>query len=284
MIDMAKSQSAMEYLMTYGWSILIIAVILGMLYSLNVFNTGNIAPKAQPGSCKVFRPNGPGTSLNLNLAGICIGQLPQYTALLNGGYINSGNSAMLTPANAITLAIWIKPANTSIGEQYAIGNAPGGVGYNYDIGIRYNLLVAGAFCSNIYCLSVPIAGTIMNNTWYFVAFTAINGGSTAMFVNGKTVASGSTGTAVFPGGYLMLGDLRPGRNALFYGSLANAQVYNSSLDASQIQALYSEGIGGAPIALQNLVGWWPLNGDAKDYSGNNNNGAPPNMAYTSRYS
>jgi len=33
-----KAQSAMEYLMTYGWAILIVAVVLGALYSLGVFN------------------------------------------------------------------------------------------------------------------------------------------------------------------------------------------------------------------------------------------------------
>ena len=35
-----KAQSAMEYLMTYGWAILIIAVVLAALFSLNVFNAG----------------------------------------------------------------------------------------------------------------------------------------------------------------------------------------------------------------------------------------------------
>ncbi len=34
----SKLQSAMEYLMTYGWSILIIAVVLGALFGLGVFN------------------------------------------------------------------------------------------------------------------------------------------------------------------------------------------------------------------------------------------------------
>jgi len=34
----SKAQSAMEYLMTYGWAILIVAVVLGALYSLGVFN------------------------------------------------------------------------------------------------------------------------------------------------------------------------------------------------------------------------------------------------------
>ena len=33
----SKAQSAMEYLMTYGWAILIVAVVLGVLYSLGVF-------------------------------------------------------------------------------------------------------------------------------------------------------------------------------------------------------------------------------------------------------
>ncbi len=38
-----RSQSAMEYLMTYGWAILIIAVVLGALYSLGVFsNLGTV--------------------------------------------------------------------------------------------------------------------------------------------------------------------------------------------------------------------------------------------------
>ncbi len=37
-----KAQSAMEYLMTYGWAILIIAVVLGALFSLGIFSGGNI--------------------------------------------------------------------------------------------------------------------------------------------------------------------------------------------------------------------------------------------------
>ncbi|MEM3839474.1 MAG: hypothetical protein QXF01_02775, partial [Candidatus Micrarchaeaceae archaeon] len=33
-----KAQSAMEYLMTYGWAVLAIAVALGVLYYIGVFN------------------------------------------------------------------------------------------------------------------------------------------------------------------------------------------------------------------------------------------------------
>jgi len=37
-----RAQSAMEYLMTYGWAILIIAVVLGALFSLGVFNSSSL--------------------------------------------------------------------------------------------------------------------------------------------------------------------------------------------------------------------------------------------------
>ena len=58
------------------------------------------------------------------------------------------------------------------------------------------------------------------------------------------------------------------------------QIYNTSLSSPEVNALYLEGIGGAPIDLQNLVGWWPLNGNANDYSGNMNNGVSTGVVYT----
>jgi len=36
-----KQQSAMEFLMTYGWAIIIVAVVLTSLYALGVFNPGS---------------------------------------------------------------------------------------------------------------------------------------------------------------------------------------------------------------------------------------------------
>ena len=46
-MSMKKAQSAMEYLMTYGWAILIVIIVAAALYALGIFNpatyTGNIA-------------------------------------------------------------------------------------------------------------------------------------------------------------------------------------------------------------------------------------------------
>ena len=69
----------------------------------------------------------------------------------------------------------------------------------------------------------------------------------------------------------------------FNGSIADVQVYNTSLDANSVSALYVEGIGGAPITVQNMVAWWPLNGDTLDYSGNLNNGASTKVTFSNQW-
>jgi hypothetical protein len=79
-----------------------------------------------------------------------------------------------------------------------------------------------------------------------------------------------------------IGDLGGG-GFPFTGSISNLQLYNTSLDAGTVQTLYVEGIGGAPVNPQYLIGWWPLNGDTNDYSGSNNNGAATGITYVSQY-
>lgn len=43
MIKMRKAQTALEYLMTYGWAILIIVIVGAALYALGVFSPGTFA-------------------------------------------------------------------------------------------------------------------------------------------------------------------------------------------------------------------------------------------------
>ncbi|MEM3237138.1 MAG: LamG domain-containing protein, partial [Candidatus Micrarchaeaceae archaeon] len=67
--------------------------------------------------------------------------------------------------------------------------------------------------------------------------------------------------------------------SMFNGSIANFQIYNTALPPSAVQTLYAGGISGTPISNAGLVGWWPLNGNANDYSGNGNNGTATNVGY-----
>ena len=104
-----RSQAAMEYLMTYGWAILIIALALGVLYSLGILNPKNLAPKAPPGSCYVYRPGGPGTTDYISLVGTC-GYLPMYVASFNGvnGYISINAPQVNTVSGGYnTVTFWM---------------------------------------------------------------------------------------------------------------------------------------------------------------------------------
>ena len=127
-------------------------------------------------------------------------------------------------------------------------------------------------------------GTINNNKWYFIT-GSYNGLTMTSYINGVNVGTyGQNGTitqqAVGRIGY------SGGGSEYFYGMIADIQIYNASLDANSVTALYQEGIGGVPVNLQSLVAWYPLNGNSNDYSGNLYNAVPAagaNIVYSNQW-
>ncbi|MDE1768412.1 MAG: hypothetical protein KGH62_03525, partial [Candidatus Micrarchaeota archaeon] len=103
------------------------------------------------------------------------------------------------------------------------------------------------------------------HTWYFVAGSISGSGTGTIYVNGKQYASLNPVDACVNSAPFQIGS--DGNTDFFPGKIANVQLYSTLLNAQQIQAMYNEGIGGAPIITTGLVGWWPLNGDTLDYSG-----------------
>jgi len=129
-----RAQSAMEYLMTYGWAILIIAVVLAVLFALGLFNGNNIVTNsciASPGFlCTgasyshsnanitvtlgqstgiswvavnfTFVPQG--TPTNAGIPMISFNSLPSNTILTTDGQglPNDGEQLIVLPANSIT--------------------------------------------------------------------------------------------------------------------------------------------------------------------------------------
>ncbi|MEM3247640.1 MAG: LamG domain-containing protein [Candidatus Micrarchaeaceae archaeon] len=274
-----KFQSAMEYLMTYGWAILVIAVALGALYSLGVFNANNFAPKAPPGACQVFRPNGPGTTFDLNLEGVCNGELPEYVASFNGqsSYFSVANSTTTSPTSQMSMFAWVRLQS----QHSAVIQKYGSYGIKIGVaGAASGQLAGYVWGTTGVCSSYPFA--LMPGIWYAVGFT-FNGFAVNDYVNGQLYCSVAyTSSIPISSDPLAFGGPLDG-DGYVNGSLANVQIYNTSLSASEIQALYQEGIGGAPIDLQNLGGWWPLNGNANDYSGNGNNGVPSNVMFVGNW-
>jgi len=263
--------------MTYGWAILIIALVLGVLYSLGIMNPKNFIPRAPPGSCFVFRPNGPGTTDFISLQGTC-GYLPMYVASFNGvnAYVSVSRSWSYKSSN-LDQSSWIC--------WFRMSNLP-------QSGYYYKVCGSDTHEMSIY---VGSSGTVgfrhQSNTYISSGYTARSGVWIFAGVSVKYLNATQIQYTLLVNGYIKNGTLNSnslnidriysgyhiGSNAIwqgvfFNGSIANVQIYNTALTPQEIQYLYQQGLGGGPVRLQNLVAWWPLNGDAKDYSGNNNHG------------
>jgi len=250
--------------MTYGWAILIIALSLAVLYSLGIMNPKNFIPRSPPGSCFVFRPNGPGTTDFVSLQGTC-GYLPMYVASFNGvnAYISLPALFPNSGVCNLTLVAW----------SYDIGmnssGARGGVVAGWSNGwanIEYNDASLRFELRNSSTGNAVFISSNYKNRWLFTALV-LNNGYPKGYINGNNVWN-----SVYVG-CIGLTNWKIGSwDRYFNGSIANVQIYNTALTPQEIQYLYQQGLGGGPIRIGSLVGWWPLNGDAKDYSGNNNHG------------
>ncbi|MGC8580685.1 MAG: LamG-like jellyroll fold domain-containing protein, partial [bacterium] len=122
---------------------------------------------------------------------------------------------------------------------------------------------------------------MLPGNWYFLV-SRYNGSDLSLWINGKQQASTGVSGTLQPqgnGNFTYIGS-RSNTGDYFNGEIADAQIYNTSLSAQQIQQLYQEGIDGRPLPNAGLVGWWPLNGNANDYSGNGNNGQAISMIYS----
>ena len=155
-----KLQSAMEYLMTYGWAILIIAVVLGALFSLGVFNSGALLGThciATPGftcTSPQMIPNGnfmatigQATGTQITVQGLACSSsatssgLPQYggntlavggniLVLVNG--VNTLNSNTIAVGSTFTISVPCFSAATL--STYKIGDTfTGTVWINYTV-------------------------------------------------------------------------------------------------------------------------------------------------------
>ena len=122
------------------------------------------------------------------------------------------------------------------------------------------------------------------NSWSFIAAT-INGTGVNLYVNNQnssgTVISGLL--SVPSGSVAWIGTNNPNNPGYspFIGKIADIQIYNGVLSKTQILSLYAEGFGGGPLASANLIGWWPLNGNVNDYSGNAYNGVSTGVQWAS---
>ncbi len=114
-------------------------------------------------------------------------------------------------------------------------------------------------------------------TW-IQATVVVGHGTLSWYINGNPAGNYVINNLPVDANSLYIG----GEGAIwsgFNGSLSNIQIYNTPLSAFYAQQLYREGITGLPVASANLIAWYPLNGNANDYSGHNYNGNVVGVTY-----
>ncbi|MDE1851078.1 MAG: hypothetical protein KGH69_00100 [Candidatus Micrarchaeota archaeon] len=275
-------QSAMEYLMTYGWAILAIAVIMVSLYSLGIFNLSSFGPKATAGSCQVVK-----TATQISLAGQCNGYPPKY--VMAPVYYNPPQYVFVNynfpKMTAFTQVGWTyystgTQSGFALVEQASCGIF--GPGWSFDsCNCRFSSNDVAVGCGGS---QVPSAS---KNRWQMVASSVYANGTvvTYSFTAGtESKAADVYGSQIYvPAGAVYMGSWQGSGSYTMNGIISNIQIYNTTLDESALKALYNEGVGGAPVDVQHLIGWWPLNGNANDYSSNYRNGQTTNTIWLSSY-
>jgi hypothetical protein len=190
------------------------------------------------------------------------------------GYVTISDNTPLDPTQTITVSGWFNVDDMANRWESLIGK---GSNAQYQFG-------QVPLSSELYTSVVTTSGqqwggdiTVPLGTWVHIVMTySTTTGNLITYYNGAwhdTVAW--SGTLTTTGGTMYIG------TSGFDGGISNIQIYNTALSPAQIASLYAEGMGGAPIPSAGVVGWWPLNGNANDYSGYGDNGAATSVMYES---
>ena len=179
----ARSQAAMEYLMTYGWSILLIAIVLGVLFILGVFSSvgGAGICISQPGflcgSPKVSSNLGDACGCTLLSAGACTGSTsvgyPSVNVILGaiGGPYSNVYFAAVPTTQQLTDPSWANRGNPNdfnyweavYGQGVYTPNFYSGQQANIDICMGATLLPAGS-----------VGKAVQTNIWMMYSSSSVS--------------------------------------------------------------------------------------------------------------
>lgn len=216
------------------------------------------------------------------------GQTSQVT-IYNGPYFPVGN-APISVTGWVKLTDYSKTvSNGYMFWGYGIGSwsGPNECGGQHYFSVRLEesgstgkyYAQTDSWCNQYWDMNTQL----LPGNWYFIAETYGSGVYTLYVASAGSITSVSgsktANILALPNFYIS-----PYTDAgHVYGYISNIQLYSSQLAQDSVNTLYEEGIGGAPVDAANLIGWWPLNGNVNDYSGNGDNGVPYSVSYTSEW-
>lgn len=196
-----------------------------------------------------------------------------------GSMVNTGNSSGLDLTGNMTISVWMRTTSTAVQKIFQkYGSSPTYTGYALATSNTCNKGLVSFWSSGIGTWQCS-GSAVTDGSWHNIIITA-SGSNALIYVDGVqngaftyTAPGDNANTQSYIGSMYGTGDF-------FNGSIANVQIYSSGLNSSQAGTVYARGISGLPLSSNSLVGWWPLNGDAKDHSGNGLAGNPTAVSYS----
>ena len=258
--------------------LVILAVVLVALFEHRNFRNAT-GPRQLPGSCSIVNaPTG------ITFYGVCNNELPKFVSQTypHDSYYFA-NASPLEATNDFTLSVCVSPPISSQYGQTVVYNGNMLSGWGIDLrgcyGSQLNVNnVTGwiTYPSGGNTVSQPVCtGVALSpNVWHQIVMER-NSTTTYFYIDGqKNLATANPNSVPgLPDSYFSIGaevnSISPTYSSAqnFYsGEESNVQIYNTTLSANEVTALYDEGLGGEPIEINYLEGWWPLNGNANDYS------------------
>ena len=187
-------------------------------------------------------------------------------------YLDAGNpSALNLTGNEVTLSVWARLESVSSEGKIIAKWADAGAKFQYLLSTN-----SGDKCLfAIYDGGTRIAQgttTLVIGTWYHIAGT-YDGSNARVYCHGveedstSTVGNMPSTTAPVRIG---AGSGGSGTESPFDGDIGHAAIWDKPLTAGEIESL-SVGINPLKIQLENLQGYWPLNGQSSEFDIVNSN-------------
>ncbi len=200
----------------------------------------------------------------------------ESAAFPNDSYLSVPNANVLNPTgNSMSAFAWVYLNSTSSGIMQKSGSYGMGIGTS---GSQQLQFVGYVGTSNGICTAPPFR--LLEDTWYMVGFT-YNGNTISDYVDGSAYCSiPMTGNVPSTSANIVFGGPLD-TDGRINGTIAEVQLYNTTLSPLQVHNLYSYGMGLIPVSNAGLFGWWPLDGNSNDYSGLGDMATAANVIYSS---
>ncbi len=148
-----KGQAAMEFLMTYGWAILVVLAAIGALAYFGVLSPGNLLPQRCEFAAGMDCTENPDASAGGGTISFPLTNSQGYTAVMNGATLSNGDGVgtctgvSWSPATAGTTGL--KNGDPVVVTLTGCGGMSDGERYSADVTVTYTSNTTGMTHSTV---------------------------------------------------------------------------------------------------------------------------------------